>query len=301
MRKILSSLAISLIFTVSGAVLAADEGVSVSAQFDKYRATVGDPVNYTVTLACPPDYKLTIPEKQDELGPWEVKEFKVFQEKKDKLYSYLNYTLAAFTTGDVIIPEISFQFTNSGNSPVTVRTSSAEIYIDSILSLDRSAPALKDIKAPLYLRVPAGVYILGSLAAVGLGAGAWFWYRKFQKNLPGLPRESAEPAIPPYRVALDELEKLGGSGLIEEGKLKEFYTALSDIVRRYLGAVYSIDTLDKTTGEIYQELRQNVPDKKALVAMKDFFEECDLVKFAKYKPDPKTAREDFEKAKLIIE
>ena len=109
------------------------------------------------------------------------------------------------------------------------------------------------------------------------------------------------PSVPPYQTALEELAKLKNSGLLDEGKIKEFYITLTEIIRKYLGAVYSIDTLDKTTGEIYQELRQAVADKKALVFIKDFFEACDLVKFAKYRPEPKEAWEDFEKAKKIIE
>ena len=102
------------------------------------------------------------------------------------------------------------------------------------------------------------------------------------------------------QAAITALETLKKSGLAEEGKMKEFYIALSDIIRTYLGAVYSVDTLDKTTGEIYRELRAEVADKKALVFIKEFFEDCDLVKFAKYRPEPKTAWADFERAERIV-
>ena len=299
MTKILFSMLIAFLFNAGSFAAAGD--VTVTAKPDKTQATVGDPVTYTVTLGYPLNYKLTPPEKQDELGPWQVQDVKVLEEKKDKQFTYINYTLAVFTTGQADIPPMTFSFTDDKNSVFTVKTESASVAIESVMGLVKGAQGLRDIKPPLSLRIPAGLYIFWLLVIAAITFGAWAWYRNYRKKLPRLPLEPAAPAVPPYQTAVEELEKLEKSGLVAEGRIKEFYIALTDIIRKFLGAVYSVDTLDKTTGEIYQELRAALPDKKALVFIRDFFDECDLVKFAKYRPDAKTAQEDLGKARKIVE
>ena len=303
MRKILLSLSVSFLFAAAALAAgapAAGETVTGGAKVDRDRTTVGDPVNYTVTIVSPLDYRLVLPEKQAEIGPWEVKDFRVYQEKKDKLYNYLNYTLAAFTTGQVTIPAMTFELVDVKGSTVTATTGSAAITVESVMGLVKGPAGLRDIKPPLSLNIPAGVYLFWLIVLAAAGFGAWYWYGQYRKRLPALPAGPVEPPVPPMQAAITALETLKKSGLAEEGKMKEFYIALSDIIRTYLGAVYSVDTLDKTTGEIYRELRAEVADKKALVFIKEFFEDCDLVKFAKYRPEPKTAWADFERAERIV-
>jgi len=303
MNRKLLSLTISAFICMAACALnlfAADDNISGGAKIDKNRVTIGDPVSYSVTLASPLDYKLTPPEKTPQIGQWDVKDLKIFQEKKDKLYSYLNYTLAAYTTGEVTVPGLTFQFTDSKNEQFGVTIQSATITVESVLGLVKGAPALRDIKPPLYLKVPLGLYLFWLIIAAAILTGAWLWYQKYRKSLPQLPMGPVEPPVPPFQVAKEELAKLKSSSLVKEGMIKEFYIALTDIMRKYLGAVYSIDTMDKTTAEIYQQLRAQEQDKKALVAIRDFFEECDFVKFAKYRPEEKVIWEDFEKAEKIV-
>ena len=42
----------------------------------------------------------------------------------------------------------------------------------------------------------------------------------------------------------------------EKRKIKEFYFEMTDIVRQFLGANYHIDTMDKTSLEITEELER---------------------------------------------
>lgn len=300
MRKILLTLTIPLLFNAAAA-FASQENISASVKLDKNRITIGDPVNYTVTLQSPLDLKLTVPDRPSQLGLWEVKDFKVFQDKKDRLSSILNYTLVTFTTGTVTIPDIDYQFVDVKNSQFAVKIPSATVTVESVLGLAKGPAALRDIKPPLSLKIPVGIYLFWFIIIAAILLGAWLWYQRYRKSLPQLPQGPVEPAVPPYQTAKEELEKLKNSELLKEGRIKEFYIALSDIIRKFLGAVYSIDTLDKTTSEIYQELRAHEQDKKTLVFIKEFFEECDFVKFAKFRPDEKTTREDFEKALKIVE
>jgi hypothetical protein len=281
-------------------LFAAGDNISASAKIDKSHITIGDPVNYTVVLVSPLDYKLTAPAKTPQIGRWDLKDLKISQEIKDKLYSNLNYTLTAFTTGEIVVPELTFQFTDANNAQFSITTQSAAVTVDSVLGLAKGTPGLRDIKPPLYLNIPISVYLFWLLIVTAVLTGAWLWYQNYRKRLPQLPAGPVIPQVPPFQTAKEELEKLKNSNLIKDGMVKEFYIALTDIIRKYLGAVYSIDTMDKTTTEIYQQLRSQEQDKKALFLIRDFFDECDFVKFAKYRPEEKIIREDFEKAEKIV-
>jgi hypothetical protein len=111
----------------------------------------------------------------------------------------------------------------------------------------------------------------------------------------------AVPAVPPYQAAMDALARLRASGLIADGKIKEFYIALSDIIRDYLAAVYGIELRDKTSAELYAALKGREPDRMVLGTVKDFFDGCDLVKFAKYRPEAAVCDRDWDAARKIVE
>lgn len=303
MNKILLCITLTLIINAAtsvSALFASSDNVSASAKLDTNRITIGDQINYTVTLAEPPDYKLAAPAKPAQIGQWDVKDLKISQEKKDKLFSYINYTLTTFTTGQVTIPELTFQLADNNNSQFNVTIQSVTVTVDSVLGLAKGTPGLRDIKPPLYLTIPVGIYLFWLLIIAAVLTGAWLWYQNYRKRFPQLPAGPIVPPVPPFQAAKEELEKLRNSNLIKEGMIKEFYITLTDIIRKYLGAVYSIDTMDKTTAEIYQQLRASEQDKKSLVLIRDFFDECDFVKFAKYRPEEKIIWEDFEKAEKIV-
>lgn len=68
--------------------------------------------------------------------------------------------------------------------------------------------------------------------------------------------------------------------------MKEFHSALSDTVREYLEAAFHTPALERTTAEILRQLRKRqdlASDRQLLV--QELLEHCDLVKFAKFRPE----------------
>jgi hypothetical protein len=133
-------------------------------------------------------------------------------------------------------------------------------------------------------------------------AAAAIWYYLKQKRLAANAnsQEPAQPARPPHEVALEELAILEASALVSEGRIKEFYIALADIVRNYLGSVYGIETLDRTTSEIFSQLRGAVKDLKITMPVRELFDNCDLVKFAKYRPEALECSADLGRARALV-
>ncbi|MBU1933012.1 MAG: hypothetical protein KKC66_03830, partial [Candidatus Omnitrophica bacterium] len=58
---------------------------------------------------------------------------------------------------------------------------------------------------------------------------------------------------------------------------------------------------DRTTWELYREMREKKIQKRSVDRIKDFLEDCDLVKFAKYIPEQKEIETAYTSAKEIVE
>jgi hypothetical protein len=70
----------------------------------------------------------------------------------------------------------------------------------------------------------------------------------------------------------------------EKRKIKEFYFEITDIVRQFLTGNYHIDTMDKTSLEIIEELERVERDFNKVKNLDRYFSDCDMVKFAKLRP-----------------
>jgi hypothetical protein len=273
--------------------------VSVTTSVEKKAITVGDPIHYTVTLNYPASMKLTFPEKPSELGLWSVSGMKINQpQTKSGISSQdIVYSLISFSTGAIEVPSITYSLADASGAASTVATSTTTITVESILDKYGDKGDIRDIKPPLALINLWPFIILLLILAI---AGIWYYVR--QKKLAadinlGKP---VVPARPPHEVALEELDKLEHSGLVAEGRIKEFYIAMADIVRTYLGAAYGIETMDRTTAEIFSQLRTVVKDLKITMPVHEFFDNCDLVKFAKYRPGAPECAADLDRARAIV-
>lgn len=278
------------------------EKVNLQSNTDKNVMTIGDNLLLYVNLTYPQNYKLAISSNPPDIKNWEVKELKkdIKPPKDNKEQLSLTYTLTTFTTGEVLIPEIAFVYKDETGKENQIKTNPTKINVESMLEKNEDKGDIRDIVPPFYLRVSLMTYILWLLAISAVIYGLYFWYKRYRKNNVSNIKEPEKPKTPPEEIALAELEKLKNSNLLKEGRIKEFYIILTDIIRDFISAEYSIATRDRTTAEIYQDLRK-MPDKKALSNIKDFFEVCDLVKFAKYRPDEVSCLQDLESGKSIVE
>ncbi len=72
--------------------------------------------------------------------------------------------------------------------------------------------------------------------------------------------------------------------LLSDGLIKEFYSDISEIIRRYIEGRYFIPALEETSREILIELNGQDISEEMLLKVKESLELSDLVKFAKYMP-----------------
>jgi hypothetical protein len=154
---------------------------------------------------------------------------------------------------------------------------------------------IRDVKGPLDYPTHTGLLLIG-LAVFGICLAIYFLER-FKKT-----DRKAQPALPPWQRALKHLDHLENEGLLAKGYFDQYYSHLSDILRKYIEEQLSIRAPEMTTEEFLQYLKTSTelnPEQKE--SLRQFLESCDLVKFAKYAPDPSEAKASYELAKRFIE
>ena len=84
--------------------------------------------------------------------------------------------------------------------------------------------------------------------------------------------------------AMKSLDKIKEEKIWQQERYKEFYTQLTDVLRRYINERYGINSLEMTSGEILSIIRIKTEEDSIYENLKQVLIVADLVKFAKYKP-----------------
>ena len=145
---------------------------------------------------------------------------------------------------------------------------------------------IKDIeKAPIWW---LGIFrwVLLALGCVLLAVGGyylWRWYQKHRKP----EEETIDPELlrPADEVALEKLDEIKAQKIWKDGKVKEYQTELTDVVREYIGRRFDVHSTEKTSDETLQEMKSKV-DKDLYTRLKSMLQLADLVKFAKWHTTP---------------
>jgi hypothetical protein len=110
------------------------------------------------------------------------------------------------------------------------------------------------------------------------------------------------PEEPAHVIALRELYRLRDEELWQKGEVKEFYSRLSDILRRYIDNRYGIMSPELTTDETVRMLQKaavTTHDQMSLV--KELLSLSDMVKFAKYLPQSEIHEKSHNDAIRFVE
>ena len=126
-------------------------------------------------------------------------------------------------------------------------------------------------------------------------SGLIYWFVLRKKPL---TEEEKIAALPPYKQAKLALEKLDEQTYFEHQKVKEFYSELTFILRKYLNEKVYDQALESTTEElivrlnILKDAKEILINKETIENIQGTLKRADLVKFAKSKPDFEIARMD---------
>ncbi len=109
------------------------------------------------------------------------------------------------------------------------------------------------------------------------------------------------PLPPPHVEAISALEELNNQKLWQNNKYKDYYTGITDILRRYISRRYSISAMEMTSDEIIEAIKSMDLPSKNRMDLTSLLRDADLVKFAKATPDTEENESSYHKAYYFVE
>ena len=194
-------------------------------------------------------------------------------------------TLMTFDTGRIQLPAVGLKYAKSFDDPLRMQafTKPIDLYATTMVvdTLQPYKPIVEPIAAPIQMK-EVFPWILAVLLLVLAVFGIWYWrkHRKVKVDADGNVVQG--PVIPPYDKAVDDLKRLREEKIWQSGKVKEYFSSLTDIAREYIEGQFGVNAVEMTTDDILQEVRQLRFSKETYDKLKDTMEIADLVKFAKY-------------------
>ncbi|MFH1073598.1 MAG: hypothetical protein V1752_00775 [Candidatus Firestonebacteria bacterium] len=282
---------------------AVTEPVTVKATISKDKITIGDKVDFRLLIEAKGDVKQSPVDLSPYLQAFEIKDHvqKGPEKKWGKFITEYRLVLTTFTSGNYEIPEISVKYTDKGGAEKEVKSGKIILVVEPVKSNPGDKDDVRDIKPPLTL--PHSFWFWLFTVILPLAAiGTFFLIRYLKSGNVSRVMEKTELKRPPHETAYERLAKLKELNLVEQGKIREHYYILSEIIRVYLEARYELPVVERTTSEAYKEmLASKKLKRKEATIVKDFLEECDLVKFAKAVPEAVKIDADYVTGASIID
>ena len=200
-----------------------------------------------------------------------------------------NFIITVWDSGSYYIPPISF----SENS----KTQGLLLNVQTVI-LEEGAE-LKDIKQPM--KAPIGWSdIWPWLVGIIVLALIIFLLKKYVFNKKDEVKiEKPKVIIPADITAIQQLTALDEAQVWQAGNIKQYYTELSEIIRRYTENRFNFIALELATDEIISELKSKVNNEQ-LASITILLQRADLAKFAKSKPDENENKESMQLAKHFV-
>lgn len=146
-----------------------------------------------------------------------------------------------------------------------------------------------DIKAvwkPPFVLSDYYALIYGILFGLFLICVIGYIIQRIRNKKPLIPQKAPEPLLPPHEQAIKELDSLKVQKLWQQGRNKEYYTLLTDTLRRYLVYRFDVAAQEMTSDEILDAVYKLSETGPVYSNLKQILKLADLVKFAKLHPLP---------------
>lgn len=285
----LRSLGMTTTFLLFEATLFA-QSISIEATLDTIQMQIGEQQNVSLSIEYNTDKTLVMPDLGKTLSQ-NIFVVDTFSYQTKEIEPNLNLRTAKIPVTCFDAGEYSFEIGPFLYGNDTIWSSPIQLSVQTVAldSTDIIKP-IKPIRVPEYSfkdYLPKILTIVTIILVVGLLVflGWCIWKRKKSIILPkkAIKKEKADVK------ALRELEELKAQKLCENEDFKPYYTELTDILRAYFGEVLGIETFEKTSDEIIQEVVSSGKLPLSVIQnLQIILKEADFVKFAKHKPTVET-------------
>ena len=295
---------ISLLLAFLLSSIAYGQSFNVRADLDSVAILIGEQSKLSYSISQSPNSFVEFPIYSDTIvsGLEIVERLKrdTFVHSDNNIEVVQSYIVTSFDSMLIYIP--SQIFIGEGD---TLLSNALSLKVLS-MPIDTTQQSITDIKdvysAPFDWNSFAMWLLIVFVVIVLIVLGFYLFKRYYHKGKDGEIGEIIDPRLA-HEIAFERLESLKSEHLCEKGKIKEYYTELTDILRLYLSKRYGVSAQELTSGEILNLIKTNhfVTDPICYGYLKDVLHLSDLVKFAKWSPLPNENDKSFNEVYDFIE
>ncbi|WP_010230795.1 hypothetical protein [Gillisia marina] len=269
----------------------------ISAGIDSTSIKIGEQIKYQISVEADSTALVVFPEGAS-FNPLEVVESLAADTSRieNRFRLLKEYYLTQFDSGSYTIPQQRILINERPFLTDSFQVEVADVVVDT--TKQKMFPIKPAMEVPSGFEIPNWIWwVLGILILAGV---AFYFIRRKKK------RDAAIKELPPYERALFELEQLDKSHLLENRQTKEYYSKLTEAVRRYIEDEVHLRAMESTTSELihFLEIKKETGELKlseqTITDLQVILQRADLAKFANTKPDIITAKSDRSKIEHVI-
>ena len=215
------------------------------------------------------------------------------------------YTLTAFDEGVYNLGRPSVLYADKNIVDTLYGSVDSLLIVVSTFKIDSTSMLcnIKPVKNMPFRFGEIGGYVAVSLGVLALIALAIYLLArhlaKRGKSIADLFKP--EPPLPPHIIAITALEELQNQKLWQNNRHKEYYSALTDILRTYIDGRFGVGAMEMTTDEIIEAIKSLDLTQKLAMDVLNVLRDADLVKFAKAMPEAAENESAFSKVYYFVE
>lgn len=289
---------IVIVFILLTANITQAQRTQASVSSDTMRMLIGDQTKIRLQANHNPNKSVVYPElTQQNLGGLMVIDIARIDtiKKTPTVITEQAVTVAAFDSGFYKIPPLPYKVYFNGKLQETVYSKPVEIIVSTMVVDTTYMAAIKPIQEAPYTFSEFIPYLIGLLFLLALGFILFRIRNSKQEEV-----EQPEIIIPAHEIANTKLFKLKEEKLWQQGKIKEYHSQVTYIVREYLENRFGVNALEYTTEETIRALKNKDFDESHKNKLREILQRADLVKFAKDKPGPEVHEEAMTVAKDFV-
>ena len=265
--------------------MAASAQVSVEAVIDSIQIFVGQQAHVTLTATAKENAKVEFPQfKPMEYitpGVEVLDRQELEQQAQDNGFvsRSMVYTMTSFDDTLYYIPPMTVKIDGKPYKSKSLALKVLTIEVDTLHAEQFFGP--KDVQDNPFLWSDWEWPFWLSVLMLVLLAVAYYLYLRLRDNKPIISHIRIVKRLLPHQKAMKEIEQIKANKMVSSENSKEYYTKLTDTLRKYIEERYGFNAMEMTSSEIIEKLMAS-QDQKALDELRQLFTTADLVKFAKY-------------------
>lgn len=258
--------------------------VGVEAKIDSIQILIGQQVHVTLTATTPTDATVVFPtfKPRQQLVPG-VEVLSASEEQKETIDKGQRlsriYTLTSFDGNLYYLPPFKVKVNGKDYQSKSLALKVLEVEVDTTKLNQFFGP--RDVQDNPFQWSDWSPIFWSSILMLLLLVVAGYLYVRLRDNKPIIKSFKIVKRLLPHQKAMKEIEQIKADKMVSSENQKEYYTKLTDTLRRYIEERYKFSAMEMTSSEIIDRLTQD-SDQQSLDELRQLFNTADLVKFAKY-------------------